>query len=234
MTARLFNGTSDRANFTGIPTGFSNVTMGFAAWINQPQSASATNVIGFGSSLSVNPLISLYTVNGRVSMRVRGDTGSVVEAFFGTILVIPSNTWTLVAGFYAPGVRVASWIAGSNYATNTTSIPSTITCNRTGIGVLTQATNSLFYNGLLANVAVWDLTNWGSTAAARLAAFERAQAEMAKGRPPSFYRIGLVDQWRLRGNLSPENGRLPLTLTGTSKATQGPPVGRRYNGRSAA
>lgn len=233
MTARSFNGTSDLALRASNVIDVANTPFGAVCRFRQNATGASRGLFGWSDSAnSSRYVIAFLNAGGAVSFQWVDNAAT--SASFSSTTSAAANTWNL-AGVASLGTSERySWLNGAGRNTNTTTVGATTTnqffvgCRRLG------TTPSLFFNGLIANVAVWDLTNWGANAAARLAAFEQAQAEMAKGVPPSAYPIGRVDLWRLRGNLSPENGRFPLTLTGTSKATQGPPVARRYNGRTAA
>lgn len=232
MTARLFNGTSDRAVSTNTVLNINTTPIGVFVHARVTSFSAVRWLCGWSNSANGNRMSGLLVnTSGRIFCQHGDDASTFVSAV--TTNTVTTNTWFTAAWADLSATSHTVWANGTGETTTTTSV-GTRTLNRWCVGAQELASPNFYFPGLIANVALWNLTDWGSTTAERLTAFRRAQAEMAKGRPMSFYRIGLVDQWRLRGNLSPENGRFPLTLTGTSKATQGPPVGRRYNGRSAA
>jgi hypothetical protein len=54
-------------------------------------------------------------------------------------------------------------------------------------------------NATIAEAAIWDLTDLGTDAASRTAAFAAIVAALAKGRRPLTYATGLVAYWPLGG-----------------------------------
>lgn len=228
MTARSFNGTTEHARtaYSSLPSNFA-----IACWVC-PTSDTLTMWPISVSNSTVNTQYAGIQLAGAVAGDfINVSTRNVTTNTTSSGVAFQVNTWQFVAAAFA-GSTQSIMVGTTVRADAVRQTPTGI--NNICIGGIDLVGVTLRLQGQCANACMWDLSDWGSDSSSRVAAFSRARVEMAKGRPMSFYRIGLVDQWRLRGNLSPENGRFPLTLTGTSKATQGPPVGRRYNGRSAA
>lgn len=234
MTARSFNGTSDKAVFGGSIIDINTVPIGMFVRARITSLAAAAWMAGWSSSTVANRISGLLVnTAGRVYCQHGDDASVFVSSVVPLANAVLTNTWFTAAWADLSSTSHTVWANGAGETTSTSAI-GTRTLNRFCVGVRESATPALYFPGQIADVSVWDLTSWGANTAARLAAFRTAQAAMSRGVPPSSFPIGRVDNWRLRGNLSPENGRNPLTLAGTSKATQGPPVARRYNGRTAA
>lgn len=219
MAANI-NGTSP-LRFAGAPV--SAVPLAMVAWARRPTNA----VVGSVSSVGVNGVNT-----SRHALRV-GATGGV-EAFtqassgstnaFASAAGFPAAAWALIGGQWLAAADRRSRV-GSATASNTTSItvgtPSDFRVGGTHL-------DAALWEGELAEVAVWDLTAWGGTAAERAAAWDAAFADMRDTlKAPSHYPTGLAGYWPLiaDGLDASGNGR---HLTGAPSSWSAHPPGIVY------
>lgn len=233
--SRSFNKTSDKAVSTTLPIDFSK-PFGVAAWFNATTISGSQAIVTSGSTLSTTPFWILFlNASARIAMQWTDDSGA-------TRTINPTNSVTAGAWQHTAFAKISStsraiWLNGTGKTTDTNSLGN-LTTNRFSIGNFERTSPLYYFGGLIANVGIWDLTNWGSTDAEKLANFEAAQAAMARGVWHEEFWNGLVGSWRLGGNQSPEpdshprsqsTGNYPLTLTGTSKGVSNPPVVTGFN-----
>lgn len=108
------------------------------------------------------------------------------------------NTWNHVTGVWATTSDRRALLAGGNKGTNATN-RTAAGLDKTAIGVSADVTPVDYMSGRIAEVGVWNLTNWpGATASDKADEFERvAVPALALGYSPLFFQLGLVAYWAL-------------------------------------
>jgi hypothetical protein len=172
------------------------------------------------------------------ALYLRGGNGDVVRAFVhshgglaataNTSNTYSTSTWHHVAGLYlAAGIH--AYLDGDvgNKGSDTTSIPSVSQWDRMAIGMLRDDSPALPFDGRIAQVALWNLTDWGADDAARLAEFERQLPGMTARWSPDFFGPGRTSFWDL-GGLGGENyadkwGGYNMTASGAPTWADHPP-----------
>jgi hypothetical protein len=140
-----------------------------------------------------------------------GATASVVH---GTTIAI--NTWYLAVGVFGSAASRICYLNTIPSAEEMTSVAMT-GVNRTNIGARYNTTVGAYYDGIVAEAALWNVA---------LTAADVAQLA-ARFAPPLVRRSGIVAYWPLIGRNSPENdikGGFPLTLTNTPTTASHCPI----------
>ena len=101
------------------------------------------------------------------------------------------NTWHHAAGIWLTTSERHAYIDGGSKGSNTNAVGAMSGHDSTAIGGNRDSTPGQYMSGMIAEVGIWDLTNWGANNAERETNFERAIASMAKGFSPSFFPLGL-------------------------------------------
>ena len=145
------------------------------------------------------------------TLRIRGDVaGDPVEVFSHkyngtnfysayTTSGYSANTWHHAAGIWLATNERHAYIDGGSKGSNTGAVGAMSGHDNTTIGRTsgTVPYQDHYMSGMIAEVGIWDLTNWGANNAERETNFERAIASMAKGFSPSFFPLGLKGYWPL-------------------------------------
>lgn len=130
-------------------------------------------------------------------------TGITVDQWHHACAIFPSDT-----------DRYAYIDGGSKGTHPGTESVGTVT--QTVIGSYKSLTSG-FMSGMIAEAAIWDLSNWpGATGADKAAAFEKILPSLAKGFSPLFFPLGLKAYWPLVRNLKDKVTGYVLTPSGTS------------------
>jgi len=89
--------------------------------------------------------------------------------------------------------------------------------DRTAIGYWGRANPVHYFSGDIAEVAVWDLSDWaGATASDKADNFEKIIPSLAAAISPEAYPLGLVSYWNLIRGLNDKVGGYNLTANGTA------------------
>ena len=148
--------------------------------------------------------------------------GDPIRAFIddGTAIVaatssgFTANTWHHAACMFLNATERHVYIDGGSKGSETTSV-SPADIDRTSIGRTGDTSPTDYMSGLIAEAAIWDLTDWGANDAAREVAFELAIASMAKGFAPLHFPLGLLGYWPLVRGLNDYVGGFNMTASGT-------------------
>lgn len=178
-----------------------------AAWV-KPESVSLNHYI---LSLGVNAGNSAFNLKIDNDDTVRAQStlsGASVAA--ATSTTVTAGTWCHAAAVFASATSRSAYLNGGGKGTNTTSnTPAGI--NRTTLGCRWDTSRSNFFDGLIAEAAIWS---------AALA--DDDIAALAKGVSPLLVRPEVIEAyWPLIGNYSPEIdlvGGFSFTLSGTATA----------------
>lgn len=107
------------------------------------------------------------------------------------------NTWHHACGIWAAATDRRAFIDGGSKGTNSTSI-SPAGFDRMMIGLWQGAGTSEYMSGKIAELGLWDLSQWpGATNADKADNFEKVIASLAKGFTPLHFPLGLVAYWPL-------------------------------------
>lgn len=123
------------------------------------------------------------------------DEGSEAKAI--STLGVSVNTWFHACGIFATSTDRRAFLNGGNKGTNSTD-KSPDDIGRIGIGCLVRQSITQYWSGRIAEVAIWDLTNWpGATGSDKADNFEKILPSLAARFSPEFFKLGLVCHWRL-------------------------------------
>jgi hypothetical protein len=204
--ARNFNGTNQKllatsgAAITGVPATF-------AAIVRTDTTSLEKSILGVSRSTSSTPLFRIIMSSaGKPSAQFRG-TGTTSQATGTTTL--STTAYQQIAGTFASDAATEIFYNGVSEATAAAPTNSSITVNQTEIGVLQRTSAAQFWDGDIAECAMWN------------AVLDAAEiAALAKGYSPLLIRpANLVAYWPLVGKNSPETdivGRYDMTVTGAT------------------
>lgn len=217
---RDFNGITDYAQNTSWT--LKDYPLALHAWVKADSTAvsgivaSITNAAGTmrhsiaaSGAAAGDPVQAICTNSGGTSAVASSSTG------------YSTGTWFCITASLDASNSRTVWLNGSSSGTNTSNIAAS-TVDRLTIGARhNSGAPQAFFDGQIAHVAVWSI---GLASAQALA--------MARGTHPLRVRTtSIVAYYSILGFDSPENSfspflqnSFPLTLTGTTAATGGPPV----------
>lgn len=231
--AREFNGTNQYLQIDAVP--LSTAPCGMVGWFRSDSISSTQAVLSLCNSGANQQQRNLRVFGAQpgdpVTAVERGDAGGAERAAFSAT-GYTADTWHHGAALFRDANYRKAYIDTVAGTANTDNV-GTITFNRTNIGRWGRSTATNYFNGELAEVALFDLQNWGASASAREAAWDRAVEAMGKGVRPIRFPIGLVGYWPLWGDHSPEIDCHPrsnnasdfsMAVTGAVKATRHAPI----------
>ena len=127
------------------------------------------------------------------------------------------NTWHHACGIWATTTDRRAFLDAGGKGTNATA-STPVNLDVTVIGQETRpAASQNSMSGMIAEVAVWDLSNWpGATGILKADGFERIIPCLAKGFSPLCYPLGLIAYWPLIRGLNDRVGGYNLTASGTT------------------
>ena len=107
------------------------------------------------------------------------------------------NTWHHACGLFVSDTDRRAFIDGGSKGTDATDI-TPVGLDRTCIGRNADSSPNNYMSGMIAEAAIWDLTNWpGATNADKADNFEKILPSLAKGFSPLFFPLGLSAYWPL-------------------------------------
>lgn len=134
--------------------------------------------------------------------------------------VVANTQFSLNAWHYACGIFVASndrrmFFDSDAKVTANVDVGAT-NLDRLSIGRIGRATPGLYISGMIAEAAIYDLSQWpGVTDSDKADNFEKILPSLAKGFSPLFYPLGLKAYWPLIRGLNDKVGAYNLTPSGT-------------------
>lgn len=113
-------------------------------------------------------------------------------------ITVSVDTWHHACGLFVSAADRRILLEGGNKGTDTTDC-TPVNLDRTNIGVIGDATRLFYLSGMIAEVAVWDLSAYpGATPSDKADYFEaNISPDLAAGHPPSDYPLGLIAYWPL-------------------------------------
>ena len=124
------------------------------------------------------------------------------------------NTWHHFAGIVASATDRRVFLDGGGKGTQASAV-TPLALDRTTIGVLGRQSLTQYFSGMIAEMAVWDLTNWpGATGADKADNFEKILPSLVVGFSPIHFPLGLVAYWPLIRGLNDKVGGYNLTADG--------------------
>ena len=146
-----FNGTSDFITSDSLPiSDFTNFTM--SGWVYVESSVSTQNFFGFTNTTNDNPIAILeYRTTNVIRFNYRTDAPVLTSTDSDSISF---NKWYFITATKEGG-NLKIYLDGSLNNSNTIS-DTTITINAFTMGSLNRTTNLNYFNGNLANVAIWN------------------------------------------------------------------------------
>ena len=146
-----FNGTNDYIDTEAQPlTDFTNFTYSF--WVYFDDVANYQNMVGFGSTLSLNPVSLLETgASGKIKFFHRNLVGTSIAL---ETQIVNSKNWYFVTAT-KEGTAFKIYLDGSLEASGAQTITDSV-YNTFNIGRLLRTSAQGYFNGNLANVAIWN------------------------------------------------------------------------------
>jgi len=188
-----------------------------ACWFNSNDltiNQSPMNIVDINSMTRYFSIVLLN--NADFNRRIRAATGNVTVVYADTSTAWSVDTWHHVCAIFAANDDRRILLDGGGKGTNAESkIPTDL--DRTCIGWMHRSTPLQYMSGMIAEAAIWNLTNWpGATGAAKGDNFEKILPSLTKGFSPSFYPLGLKAYWPLVRGLNDPVGGYNLTASGTT------------------
>lgn len=194
-----------------------------ACWFQADDDTAVLTLMWVGDKDSETYFSALYADGG-----IGGDPVGFLTKQYGesnapyitTTAGFTANSWHHAASISLSTTERHVYIDGSNKASNTDAVGAMANHDRVAIGAMRDSSPGGYMSGMIAEAAIWNLTDWGVNDAAREANFEKALASMAKGFSPSCFPLGLVAHWPLIRGLNDKVGGFNLAATGTVVSTQ--------------
>lgn len=154
-------------------------------------------------------------------VRVIVGSGAIGALYFPSAVSV--NTWHHIVALFLSSTSRYCYVDGVVSSEHTIDItPSGL--DETTIGSMLWESRINFMSGRVAEVGIWDLTNWGIDDAGRKAAFEEILPHLAAGEPPGDYTTGLAAYWPLRDDDLDYVGNFDLTPINTPSWAEHPNV----------
>ena len=192
----------------------------FSCWI-WPTIAAQT-IMSIADSTNANKRQALaMSAAGAINMTSHNGSTSTSAT---TTANATANEWNHVAGIVTSGTNRASYLNGGNKGTDTTNIGMGTGHNRTTVGRRSNSTPAAYFDGRIAEVAVWNVALTD----------DEVRSLANRVCPLDLRPTALVGYWPLLGLHSPEidfsSGRNAMTVTGATAAAHAPvaPFSRRY------
>ncbi len=127
------------------------------------------------------------------------------------------NTWYHACGIFASATDRRVIRSGNLKATNAVNLGAINSLDRmTLAGYRVAGLNTNYLSGMMAEVAIYDLSVWpGATDALKADAFEKILPSLADGFTPLHYPLGLVSYWPLIRGLNDKVGGYNMVASGT-------------------
>ncbi len=127
-----------------------------------------------------------------------------------------ANTWYHACGIVAAANDRRTLLNAGGKGTQASAVTPT-GLDRTTIGVIGKFTKIQYFSGMIAEAAIWDLSDWpGATDTLKADAFEKILPSLAKGFSPAHFPLGLVAYWPLIRGLNDKVGGYNLTVVGAA------------------
>jgi hypothetical protein len=195
-----------------LSTPVSGYPFAVSLWCKPPSSA-VKGLFGITDNGVVNQrLIIMYQNN--LTLAVMTKNGGTSRTA-GSTTDINTGQWNhcIGIGISATDRRAILNGGGRDVETGSVSLP---TFDTIGIGAMIESSVSLYFDGDIAEVAVWDLSSWpGATDPLKGDSFETIIPALNDGASPLLYPLGLVAYWQLF-DLFDRRGNYPLTASGGS------------------
>jgi hypothetical protein len=198
------------------------VPFGVVAWIKPAVSSGGKSVFAMSDIAGTSNYWRLEydEVAGFLSSEARSG-GSAQEAFRSGVT---EGDWNVVGGLWLGSASRYAYL-GATAGTENTGAAGPTGLDNTTIGLLLRSSPTQYFNGDIAEVAIWDLTSWGADAAARKTAWDAAMADFAANKAPSFYTTGLQGYWKLDGDALDYSGNgRDMTLVGSPSYSTHPSI----------
>lgn len=194
--ARLFDDASeeylkiDQAVVSGVP-------LAMAAFFKSDDLANNQVIISLTNAAG-SSIFMLWAAGPDGGDPIRVQTGDEVSgAVAGTSSGYSAGTLHHACGIFASATDRRVFIDGGSKGTNAVNI-TPVNLNTTSIGARIRAAVSLPMSGLIAEAAIWDLSNWpGATNSDKADNFEKILDSLAGGYSPRFFSLGLKAHWQL-------------------------------------
>jgi len=192
--ARLFD--SDLSEYLLTEPAITNYPFAMACWFNSSDDVNSQILVWVGDKDVTNVMSYLAAINSP-SHTIYAQDYHTTACNATTSTTWNINTWNHAAGIWLSATERHAYLNGGGKGSNVDDAGAISGFDRTGIGAALDSTPGAYMSGMIAEVGIWDLTNWGANNDERETNFERAIASMAKGFSPSFFPLGLKGYWPL-------------------------------------
>jgi len=191
-----------------------------ACWCNIDDDTANSQLLFMGDKDVTNDYFSLGARRAALNNTIYANSWQSGEGGIGglaeTSTSYTTNTWHHACGIWASSTDRRALIDGGSKGTNATDV-TPINLDRTSIGIMDDSTPSTPASGHIAEMAIWDLSDWpGATGGDKADAFEIVLPSLADGFSPLCFPLGLVAYWPLIRTLNDKVGGYNLTASGTT------------------
>lgn len=215
--ARLFDDGSTETLTVESPA-ITAYPLGMAGWANVNDDA-VNHVLGWvGNKDEGDEWTSLFLTGGSKTVTAFSHGYGFGSEQANSSTSWSANNWIHCAGVWLGVAERHAYLDGGNKGSDTNAVDAMVNHDRTTIGWAGDNSPGGYVSGSLAEIGMWDLTDWGVDAAAQEVAFEKAIVAMAKGYSPLFFPLGLVAYWPLVSGINDRVGGFNMTANGTVKS----------------
>jgi len=216
--ARLFDdGSSEYLQIESFV--ITSYPLAMACWFNVNDDSVSQQLMGIADKDVTNYNIRLKAacaVEGKPVQTYVHNYGQPSAAFVYTSTGLTINTWHHACGMWLSVSERHAYIDGGSKGSEiATTVGAMVNHDRFAIGADRDSSPGSYMSGMIAEAAIWNLTDWGANDAEREINFEKVIASLAKGFTPDNYLLGLVAYWPLVRGLTDEFGGYNLTANGT-------------------
>lgn len=194
---------------------FSSPPFAVTAWINSEDVTQSQVWAYIGNSSVGNSAFRMFIIASKIYAN-SVEPGTSANAI--TTSNLTDNTWHHVCAIYVAAANRRAFLDGGSKGTNSTSVtPASL--DITAIGSEAQVVPGSFFKGKIAEVALYDLSQWpGGTDGDKADNFEKILPSLAEGFSPTHFPLGLTAYWPLIRGLNDKVGGYNLSANGTTVA----------------
>ncbi len=213
--SRLFNDAA--TEYLYVNQAVANMPFAMGCWFNSNDLSNYQCLMALVDKDTTNDFYRILMNTSAVNDKLRADSFHTPSSGVATTTTgFSVNTWHHTVAIYASATDRRVFLDGVGKGTNASNV-TPVNLDRTSIGI--DARSTLFYpmSGMIAEEAIWDLSDWpGATDALKADTFEKILPSLAKAFSPLCFPLGLVAYWPLIRGLNDKVGGYNLTANGTT------------------
>ena len=187
--SKLFDDAKKEYLFINVPA-ITNYPFAMACWFNSSDDVNGQILVWVGNK-DVKDVMSYLAAINSPSHTIYAQDYHTTACNATTSTTWNINTWNHAAGIWLSATERHAYLNGGGKGNSTANAGAISGFDRTAIGAALDSTPGAYMSGMIAEVGIWDLTNWGANDAERETNFEKAIVSMAKGFSPKFFPLGL-------------------------------------------